>query len=285
MFSFTKMHGCGNSFVLIYDQNQKIFPFKTVFAKHICHEHTGLGADGFILLEPSANRLAAFRMTYLNRDGSEGNLCGNGLRCAARYGVEQGMFTKEALIETRTGLLPVYAIDWQSFRVLIPQKNKPYLNVPINMPSDIAKHIDFIDTGVPHLVVEIPEHKLPSLDVQKLGAMLRWHNQFAPHGTNVNFISRIGENYLKIRTFERGVEGETLSCGTGVTAAALITFYRYHVQPPIHVQPLNGSMIVDFQQNTDGGFKVFLSGPTMIIAKGEINQEWLLSYCPELLYC
>lgn len=281
MLPFAKIHGCGNSFILIHDQGQKLNVIKASFSRYICHEHWGLGADGFILIEPTPDQATSFKMTYLNADGSDGKLCGNGLRCAARCGYELGFFKDHTKILTDAGILSVYRLDNSHFRVEIPLLQQVQFNLDLSQTNPCFQSFDFLDTGVPHLVVGLTHMDIKKLPVAEWGQELRWHPYFSPHGTNVNFIQSLPNGKVAIRTFERGVENETLSCGTGAVAAAIISHYRYSLPSPIHLSTPGGELAVEFHTKNHLVSDLFLSGPTMIIAQGFISPEWLNQHWPD----
>lgn len=281
MLPFAKIHGCGNSFILIHDEGQKLRAIKTAFSRFICHEQLGIGADGFIIIESPSDQNFTFKMTYLNADGSDGKLCGNGLRCAARYGYELGLFNKHAKILTDAGILSATKLQNDYFSVEIPLLEQAQFNLDLPKTNPHFQYFDFLDTGVPHLVVGIAGIDIKKLPVKALGKELRWHPHFAPQGTNVNFIQSLTNNQIAIRTFERGVENETLSCGTGAVAAAIIAHYRYSLSSPIHLSTNGGELTVNFHTKNSSLENLFLSGPTMIVAQGLISHSWLNQYWPD----
>ena len=211
---FTKMVGAGNDFIVVDASRngaRRVARRWPSVARALCDRQQGIGADGVLVLGPS--RAADVRMRIFNADGSEADMCGNGARCAVRY-----VGTKALSIETGAGVLHAS---------LAGARVRVALTDPVGLRRAVRVRVGgrlisggFINTGVPHVVVRVP--RLDRVDVAGLGRALRWHAAFAPAGTNVNFIQATGRNSLRIRTYERGVEGETLACGTGATAAAII---------------------------------------------------------------
>lgn len=214
---FWKMHGAGNDFILVDDRNG-IFPATGTAEciRRMCHRRRGIGADGLVLIQPAAN--ADFRMRFYNSDGGEADMCGNASRCVARLAYEENMAGVHMAFETGAGLMKAECIlPLVRLRMLKPIDERIGLSILWNnkkMP------VHFVNTGVPHAVIFVED--IRSLDVPKFGAFVRHHPLFAPDGANVNFVQRMSPDTIHIRTFERGVEAETLACGTGITAAAYI---------------------------------------------------------------
>ncbi len=229
---FSKYAGCGNDFILV-DNRENIFPVHACgLIQSLCHRQCGIGADGVILVEKSSK--ADFKMRIFNADGSEAEMCGNGIRCLLKYLRELGYTGKTYTIETMLRCLEV-AFEGENVKVQMgdPQ-NERYDESCDAGPAQSPCTLHHIDTGVPHVVMfaEDIEH----IDLQKLGATIRHHPKFAPHGVNVNVASLcLTQNALRVRTFERGVEAETLACGTGATAVALIAAHKYGLKSPITV--------------------------------------------------
>ena len=183
----------------------------------LCDRHRGIGADGILLLEKPTNR-ADFRMRYFNADGGEAEMCGNGARCFARFANKVGGQKAKISFETPAGVISAELKgDLVTLRMTEPTDLR--LNVDLPMAAE-NKTVHFINSGVPHVV--IPVAKIDDADVRREGAAIRHHKMFSPNGANVNFIEKRGPNKIAIRTYERGVEDETLACGTGIVASALI---------------------------------------------------------------
>ena len=224
--SFTKMVGAGNDFVIVDARRSKFSALQKrwpALSRAWCDRHQGIGADGVLLLEPS--KTADARMRVFNVDGSEAEMCGNGAPCVAHYLAEMGnrrqvARNRKIAIETKAGVLQA---EVRGERAAL-QMSEP-TGLALNMPLALNGHtlqLSIADTGVPHVVVHVDS--IETVDVAGLGRAIRTHATFAPRGTNVNFIQRDPEqaDRIRIRTYERGVEAETLACGTGATAAAVI---------------------------------------------------------------
>ncbi|MGC1478955.1 MAG: diaminopimelate epimerase, partial [Chthoniobacterales bacterium] len=216
--AFTKMNGAGNDFILL-DNRSKALSLSTSQIARLCDRHRGIGADGLLLVEPPAAGAADFRMRYYNADGGEAEMCGNGARCFSRYGARLlGETASSALsFETPAGVISASLLGEEvELAMSAPHSLAPSNDLTIE-GTLVSTHS--INTGVPHAVVFVDDLELA--DVRTLGARIRHHEHFAPAGTNVNFVAKTEEG-IAIRTYERGVEDETLACGTGVVAAALI---------------------------------------------------------------
>ena len=227
---FTKMVGTGNDFVVLDSRRHHFNGLRRrwpAVSRALCDRHTGIGADGVLLLEPA--RAGDVRMRIFNADGSEAEMCGNGARCVAQY-LAHGAARRRVTLETRAGRL---AADVRGRRVAI-QMMEPTALRPTFRLSVGGRSLDmaFINTGVPHVVV--PVKGLDTVDVVGLGRALRFHRAFAPRGTNVNFIQADSgrPQRIRVRTYERGVEGETLACGTGMVASAILYALGRYGAPP-----------------------------------------------------
>lgn len=271
---FSKLVGAGNDFVLV-DNREKLFGSSRAlarFAVAICNRRRGAGADGLLALERS--RLADVRMRFFNADGSEGEMCGNGARCFAYFVSRQRRRKSLALdIETKAGIVHAVVKDRRiKIRLTPPRDVIP--DIPLRLRNrTIRAH--FIDTGVPHAVIFVDG--LDRLDVDGLGRQIRHHRRFAPAGTNVNFVQTIGAGDLRIRTYERGVEAETLACGTGSTAAALIMSLKSGGgQRMVRVHTRGGEILKVYFRRKDAAFEeVWLEGPARIVYTGSYSASFL----------
>ncbi|MCU0651801.1 MAG: diaminopimelate epimerase [Candidatus Omnitrophica bacterium] len=224
---FTKMVASGNDFVVI----RKLSPIPaaggsafggsyqlSAFAKSICNRKYGVGADGLLLLEKS--KKADIRMRIFNADGSEAEMCGNGARCAALYfSFQLSALSSQLKIETKAGII-ASEVNKDNVRIKLTDPKHLKLNFPIKVRGRLIR-VNFVNTGVPHAVIFT--EGLEKINIKELGRQIRNHKKFAPVGTNVDFIEVLGNNSIRVRTYERGVEDETLACGTGSVASALIT--------------------------------------------------------------
>lgn len=247
---FTKMVASGNDFIVL----KGISPQKKLI-QDLCKRHTGIGADGILLMEPS--KKADFRMRIFNPDGSEPEMCGNGARCISLYAWKNKFIPKKFLIETLAGILKA--------EIIPPNKVTIYLSKPKNIKLNLKYKnlkIHSINTGVPHVIIYVPD--VNKVDVLKLGRAIRWHKQFQPQGTNVDFVQVLNKNHIAVRTYERGVENETLACGTGVTASAIISNKIRKLNSAIKINTKSGDIL---EVNTK---KSSLTGPAHFVFKGGV---------------
>jgi diaminopimelate epimerase len=274
---FAKMSGSGNTFVLIDNREGVVERALAAadlsldgFVIRVCSPLHGVGADGLILLEPSERHDFAWR--FFNADGSHANMCGNGARCAARYARMVNAAGDVADFETGAGAVHAELHDGR-VRVRLTPPGPVRADLPLKLGgAKFTGH--FIDTGVPHLVVPVPD--VTAVDVEALGAEARHDPRFGPEGTNVDFVSVTPDGKLRVRTFERGVEGETMACGTGVTAAALVMAGLEKTAPPVTVVPLSGeSLTVGFTRSGETFSDVVIDGPARVLFTGEVDPEAL----------
>lgn len=254
-FSFSKYSGCGNDFILI-DNRQRIFPYedRSLIAK-LTHRRLGIGADGIILLETSDSEDFAVRI--LNADGSEAEMCGNGIRCLGKFIKELNIDGNQFSIET---LERVVSIEFNGENISVGMGSSKDEKWEIDLDS---MKIDYLNTGVPHAILFTDD--LGSIDLTTLGPKVRHHKEFQPKGTNFN-LAQLKEGQMWMRTFERGVEGETLACGTGATAVALAASRKYGLKSPVKVHTRSGEILeITFD---DQWSKIFLSGPAHLIFQG-----------------
>lgn len=271
------MSGAGNDFVLVDKKLNPQFEATPENIKKLCARRTGIGADGLLLVNDSDTH--SFTMSYYNSDGSTGTLCGNGARCAIKYANISGRINLDKskfLCHDIEYLGQVFENGDVQFYLNKPTEFKQLINLEVLTCKITAS---FIDTGSPHVVVRVEDiigcHDekldLNNLDVHKVGANIRYHREFEPLGTNVNFIDIAGNN-VYIRTFERGVEEETLACGTGSAAAAIISAIKYGLRPPIDVITRSGAkIIIDFKLRGEDVSELSMVGPAEIIYNGIIN--------------
>jgi diaminopimelate epimerase len=266
MLRFTKMSGAGNDFVLIDNRAGDVQLTPQQVAR-ICDRHWGVGADGILLLEPATNG-ADFRMRYYNRDGGEAEMCGNGARCFARFAERVAGARDKLSFETPAGVIGA-ELQGEQVRLTMSEPRDLRFDLKISAGErEWGAH--FINSGVPHVVV--PVAKIDEIDVNGDGAAIRRHSMFAPAGANVNFLEKRGPRAIAIRTFERGVENETLACGTGVVASALIFAAAENADGPIAVRVRGGSdLSVGFRREGDRFRDVTLTGPAEFLFEGTID--------------
>jgi diaminopimelate epimerase len=270
--SFTKMTGAGNDFVVIDNRSKKIKNGAKA-ARTLCDRRWGIGADGLLLIEKS--RSASYRMMYYNADGSYGGMCGNGGRCIAYYAVSHKLAPGKHTFEA---LGYIYSVDVRKSEVVLTLKDPQDLQInnKLVLGSKIIS-INSVDTGSPHAVIPIGNLNdfgcsLEDLNVQEVGREIRYHDDFKANGTNVNFIEKKKDNSLAIRTYERGVESETLACGTGSVASALVAARLWNLRSPINVIPKSGHALrVEFDEMGDRLSNIRLAGPAKVVFQGVIE--------------
>ncbi|PYL13385.1 MAG: diaminopimelate epimerase [Verrucomicrobia bacterium] len=266
MLRFTKMNGAGNDFVLIDNRLGDVHLDRSQIAR-LCDRHRGIGADGILLLEKASNR-ADFRMRYFNADGGEAEMCGNGARCFARFANKVAGGEGTISFETPAGVISAALIgDLVTLQMTEPTDLR--LNVKLTVASE-NRIVHFINSGVPHVV--IPVSRIDDADVRREGAAIRYHEIFSPKGANVNFIEKRGPTKIAVRTYERGVEDETLACGTGVVASALVFAAMEDVSGPIGVLVRGGDELQVGFEKIDNQFRnVTLTGPAEFVFEGAIE--------------
>jgi diaminopimelate epimerase len=266
---FYKMSGSGNDFIII-DNREGVLEGVDLpgWVKRVCRRGLSVGADGLILVQNSPS--ADFQWRYFNADGSEAEMCGNGGRCVARYAYLNGIAGKSLCFETLCGLIRAEVVG---DRVKLQMGDPSDLRLDYTVSIDGDEHIvSSINTGVPH-VVQIVEG-LEGYDVSKLGRAIRYHRQYQPAGTNANFIQVRDEHTIHIRTYERGVEDETLACGTGAIASALIAASKGLTSSPVSVCPKGGAVLtIHFQEKGSGFSDVFLEGDARVVYEGVMWEE------------
>ena len=266
MLRFTKMNGAGNDFILFDNRTRDIDLDRNQIAQ-LCDRHRGIGADGILLLEKPTNR-ADFRMRYFNADGGEAEMCGNGARCFARFADKVGGQKGRISFETPAGVISAELKD-ELVTLRMTEPTDLRLNVDLSMAAE-NRTVHFINSGVPHVV--IPVAKIDNVDVRGEGAAIRYHKTFSPNGTNVNFIEKLGPNKIAIRTYERGVENETLACGTGIVASALIFAASENCEGPVTVLARGGDELqVSFEETQHEFRNVTLTGPAEFVFEGTID--------------
>lgn len=257
-YTFYKYQGAGNDFVMLDDREESFLVDQQKIEK-ICHRNFGVGADGFILLQNSDQY--DFRMRYFNSDGRESSMCGNGGRCIAQFAFDLGLVDREMTFE---------AIDGLHRAVVHPT----YVALEMIDVENVETHPThyFLNTGSPHHVQFVDD--VQKIDVQKEGEKIRYGAPYFEEGSNVNFVEVGEDQVLHIRTYERGVEAETLACGTGVTAAAIAAFSAGKVtQQPIRVKAVGGDLSVQFSVGNLRYEKVWLEGPAQFVFEGMITLE------------
>lgn len=259
---FVKMHGAGNDFVMIDDRTD-FFPLdRTDLIARIANRPDGVGCEGVIFVCRSSAPAFDFAMRFFNPDGSEAELCGNGARCVAAFAYSIGAAKARTMrFETLAGPVAAEVLSDDRVRLMMPR------------PKDLREN--FVNSGVPHLIVPVKD--LSAAEVVREGRRLRYSPQFAPVGTNVDFVEWTGSSSLSIRTYERGVEDETFACGTGSVAAALVGVAQYGLEFPVEVRTFRGDVLVIDGVGKDGGFaEVTLTGPVKTVFAASLQLDFKL---------
>ncbi|BAG14125.1 diaminopimelate epimerase [Candidatus Endomicrobiellum trichonymphae] len=266
--NFSKLTAAGNDFILI-DNRENIIAQEDcqALAKKLCDRKYSIGADGLILLEKSACK--DFKMKYFNSDGSYASMCGNGGRSIAKFAYDLCVANLKMVFETDAGVINAEILPEDRVRLDLynPRDLKKDIKVEVN-----GKEFDvnFINTGVPHVVIFVDD--IENIDVFGYGRAIRRHKTFAPAGTNVNFVKVIKDNTLLVRTYERGVEDETLACGTGITASGIISVLKGFAASPVKVIARGGDKLsVSLRNPNDKISNVVLEGPALITFKGTVK--------------
>lgn len=271
---FDKMNGTGNDFVII-DNRQLGIPAaeQPELARKICRRMFSVGADGLIFIENSTK--ADFRWSFYNSDGSTAEMCGNGSRCAARFAYRHRIAGKKLKFETLAGIIEAEIGEEEEIvRVRMPRPKDFRLDLSLLL-GDEERQVAYVDTGVPHAVIFVGEEDVP---VTTWGRKVRYHELFAPRGTNANFVALLPDGRLKVRTYERGVEAETMACGTGVVASALIAAIQKGKESPVEVVTSGGGELTVLFDLFDGPMveNVYMQGPARLVCTGQITAEALL---------
>ena len=266
--NFTKMSGSGNDFVII-DNRKSLIPAneKREFVRKVCARRTSVGADGFIFIENSDK--ADFKWDFYNEDGSSAEMCGNGGRCVARYAVENGIASNVLSFETTAGLISA-EVKGATVKIKLTSPVDLRAGVVLELDGETFT-VDSLNTGVPHAIVYTD--CIEDIDLPRIGRGIRYHEAFAPAGTNVCFVQVNSDGSLVVRTYERGVEGETLACGTGVVASSLLASRRNELKSPISALTRGGEVLkVYFDAGQENFGDVYLEGLTKISFTGVLGE-------------
>jgi diaminopimelate epimerase len=270
---FVKMSACGNDFILM---DHREMPWREwdlgLVAKRICTRRLSVGADGLIVIVPPRDSSNHFGWRFFNSDGSEAEMCGNGARCAARFAHWKGLAPSKMRFETLAGVVEAEVLD-QGVRI--------WLNEPEGLQRDVEIELDgrtlrisTVNTGVPHAVMLVED--VEGIDVEGLGRAIRFHGSFAPSGTNVDFLKVVDKSTVKMRTYERGVESETLACGTGAVACAAVARAHGLTEWPVRVITRSGRPLIvggDPEKGPQSG--VYLEGEARKVYEGLLSEEAL----------
>ncbi|MCL7414920.1 MAG: diaminopimelate epimerase [ANME-2 cluster archaeon] len=272
MIPFTKLHGNGNDFIVIDEYNGPVVPddTKADFAQKYCDRRFGIGGDGVLFLSRSDQ--ADIKMRLFQPDRSEAEMCGNGIRCLVKYALDTGYLSPgTAAVETMAGILPVDVKNEDNDAQVKVNMGKPLFeckDIPATGEGELMNEmlegvqVSVVNTGVPHAVIFVDD--LEDVDIDVMAPPIRYHNIF-PKGTNVNFVSVTDKGHINLRTYERGVEGETLSCGTGSVAAVVIAHYLGLTGSEVTVNTLGGILIITLE----GGY-AFMEGTAKTVFSGKL---------------
>jgi len=265
---FTKMSGSGNDFIIIDNRGSVIeTSAKRDLVSKICVPKVSVGADGVIFVESSDK--VNFKWDFYNGDGSSAEMCGNGGRCVARYAYEKNIAPEKMSFETTAGIIKA-EVKESNVRIKLTNPENLQRNLDIVLNKKTFR-VDCLNTGVPHTIVYTQD--IMNEDVCGIGRGIRLHSMFSPAGTNVDFVQKQGDGELRVRTYERGVEDETLACGTGVVASAILASRAGIVEPPVRVQTQGGEFLtVDFEiiDGSDNFGEVFLEGAAKFVFEGTL---------------
>lgn len=269
----TKMSGTGNDFVIIDHREPFIAPdLQPDFAKKVCRRKFSAGADGLILIENSET--ADFRWQFYNADGSAAEMCGNGARCAARYAYSKNIAPAKMKFQTVAGLIEAEIVG-SSVKIKLTPPENILMEQVVSLDGKDTE-VSSMNTGVPHVVCFVDD--IQNVPVDEWGRVVRFHELYQPAGTNVNFVQVNSGNKIHVRTYERGVEGETLACGTGAVASALMAAFGGKAVSPVLVTTSGGEeLTIHFSLGSDNvAAEVFLEGPAHFIYDAELNAEAFL---------
>lgn len=263
---FRKMHGAGNDFIMIAAADLGAARLSRQAIAALCDRRTGIGGDGLIIVAAPVSAGASFRMIYFNADGGEAEMCGNGARCTVEFARTAGLVAGDCRFDTHSGLLDGTVHGPGDIEVSLPPWRD--LTAGVNLPGAPWPVQHSCNTGVPHLV--IPVDDVGEVDVRRWGAFFRYHEGFAPAGTNVNWVSPVpGSTDFAIRTYERGVEDETLACGTGASASAVVLCHLEATTSPVALRTRGGDLLKVAVDTARGALR--LRGPAVTSFTGEVR--------------
>ncbi len=266
---FTKLSGSGNDFIFIDNRDRRFDADGMIgFVRNVCRRGMSVGADGLMFIEPSER--ADFKWRFFNADGSEAEMCGNGGRCAVRFAERIGIGSGSFSFETIAGIIDA-TIEGSRVKLRMTQPFDFQTGVEVPLNGRTAT-VDCLNTGVPHAVEFVDDAEAAA--IVEDGRLIRRHNLFAPAGTNANFCQVTGSHSVTLRTYERGVEDETLACGTGAVAAAILAATRGLVEPPVDVLVRSGEILtIYFQGRGADVADLYMEGETRLVYEGEMTEE------------
>ena len=267
---FMKFSGAGNDFVIINNLENIVDSTNTTFVKKVCARRMSVGADGVLLVEKAASQDVDFRMRYFNADGGEVETCGNGARCISKFAYLNGIVSEKMRFLTNAGIYEAEIVG-DNVKVRMSDATDIRLNVPLQLKNGVHT-VGFANSGVPHVVFFVND--LEGTDVFDMGQQTRYHADFKPAGTNANFIRIQSLERLDIRTYERGVEDETLACGTGSIASAIVAAALGKVTSPVSVKTASGVVLkIHFDMSNGEPKNVYLEGDARVIYAGELTTD------------
>lgn len=262
---FTKMSGAGNDFLVLGPEYAHLKGNLSSLAARLCPRRTSVGADGLILVEKGAGGII---MHYFNRDGSEASFCGNGARCLVRYCAVKGIAQPPVAFRSGSGL---HGGELHGDRVKVDMETPVLIRQTTVCMDGREYRVHLVDAGVPHAV--ILADRIDSIDLETVGKRIRWDNAFQPQGANVDFVERSAGSPFALRTYERGVEKETLACGSGCLASALVLSISGLAGDRVELKVASGDTITVGLSGQGGGpgAQAYLEGPAVIVYEGEID--------------
>ena len=282
---FWKMNGAGNDFIILNNLDGALAEASfSRLAQTLCERRLSIGADGLMIVEKPTEGGANFRMRFYNSDGTIGEMCGNGARCIARYGVETGLSENTPVIETTAGIVTGERIDRRRYRVRLNDPTVIRLNDTLSVEANgrlsrnlTCHYVELGNPGLPHAAIPYTDlQKADENELRELGRAIRWYKAF-PKGANVNFYEITGPDTVYERTFERGVEDFTYACGTGTgSVVTVLTLLGQVSGKKVQVDMRGGRLTIDVERDGDRVTGLYLTGPTNIVAKGEVCDEDLI---------
>lgn len=277
--NFWKINGAGNDFIILNNMQEHIpqdrFPG---IARLLCERHRSIGADGLMIVEPPQGD-ADFRMLFYNSDGTLGEMCGNGVRSLCRYGYETGLAGEVQRVETTAGLITGWRIDRRMYQIRLNRPTVVRLDLTLDVDGETipCSYVELGDPGIPHAVVPISGLRdYPAQELFQLGRKLRYHPAF-PKGANINFYELMGPDQIYERTYERGVEDFTYACGTGTGSVVTVLTLQGKVSGKnVRVDMTGGRLTIDAEYQDGQVSALFLTGPTNVVARGEVLDEELI---------
>lgn len=273
---FWKMNGAGNDFLVLNNLEEHLpADILPQVARTLCERHLSVGADGLMVVD-AATQGGDYKMLFFNSDGSVGEMCGNGARCICRYGYENGLAGEVQTVETTAGIVTGQRMDSRLYKIRLNDPTTVKLDCPVEVDGVryACSYVELGNPGLPHAV--IPFHNLKNADeneLRELGRKIRWHSAF-PKGANVNFYEIVGEDHIYERTFERGVEDFTYACGTGTGSVVTVLTLQGKVSGhDVRADMTGGRLFINVEREGSVIRNLYLTGPTNIVAKGEITDE------------